>query len=65
MYYYVLSHIRFFVTPWTVALSAPLSMEFSRRDYLRGFSCPPPADLPDTGIDVSYVSCIGRQILYH
>ena len=29
----VLSHVRFFATPWTVALQAPLSMEFSRQEY--------------------------------
>ena len=29
----VLSHVQFFGTPWTVALQAPLSMEFSRQEY--------------------------------
>ena len=28
-----LSHGQLFVTPWTVALQAPLFMEFSRQDY--------------------------------
>ena len=28
-----LSHVRFFVTPWTVAHQAPLSMEFSGQGY--------------------------------
>ena len=27
---YLLSHVRFFVTPWTVAYQAPLSMAFPR-----------------------------------
>ena len=27
---------RFFVTPWTVALQAPLSMRFSRQEYWSG-----------------------------
>ena len=27
--------------------------------------CPPPGDLPDPGIESAYVSCIGRQVLYH
>ena len=31
-----LSHIRLFVTPWTVARQAPLSMEFSRQEYWSG-----------------------------
>ena len=28
-----LSHVQLFVTPWTVACQAPLSMEFSRQEY--------------------------------
>ena len=28
-----LSYVPFFVTPWTVAHQAPLSMEFSRQEY--------------------------------
>ena len=32
------SHIWLFVTPWTVALQAPLSMEFSRQEYWSGLS---------------------------
>ena len=31
-----LSHIRFFVTPWTVAYQAPLSMGFSRQEHWSG-----------------------------
>ena len=40
-----------FVTPWTVTSQAPLSMGFSRQEYWSGFSCPPPGDLPDPGIE--------------
>ena len=29
----LLSHVRFFVTPWIVAHQAPLFMEFSRQEY--------------------------------
>ena len=32
-----LSHVQFFVTPWTVAHQAPPSMEFSRQEY--GVDC--------------------------
>ena len=32
-----LSHVRLFVTPWTVAHQAPPSMEFSRQEYWSGF----------------------------
>ena len=30
---------------------APLSMGFSRQEYWSGLPCPPPADLPDSGIE--------------
>ena len=40
-----------FATPWTVAHQAPLSMEFSRREYWSGLPFPPPGDLPDPGIE--------------
>ena len=33
MYVYVLSHVQLFVTPWSVACQASLSMEFSRQEY--------------------------------
>ena len=42
--------IRFFATQWTVALQAPLSMEFSRQEYFSGLPFPPTGDLPDPGI---------------
>ena len=44
------SHVQFFVTLWTVAHQAPLSMGFSRREYWSGLPCPPRWDLPDPGI---------------
>ena len=47
----LLSHVRLFVTPWTVAPQAPLSMGFSRQEYWRGLPCPPPGDLPDPGTE--------------
>ena len=40
-----------FVTPWTVALQAPLSMGFSRQEYWSGLPCPPPGDLPHPGTE--------------
>ena len=39
------------VTLWTAARQALLSMGFSRQEYWNGFSCPPPGDLPDPGIE--------------
>ena len=45
------SRVQLFVTPWTVARQAPLSMGFSRQEYWNGLPCPPPGDLPDPGIE--------------
>ena len=39
-----------FVTPWTVAHQAPLSIGISRQEYWRGWPCPPPGDLLDPEI---------------
>ena len=39
-----------FVTPWTVACQAPLSMGFSWQEYWSGLPCPPPGGLPDPEI---------------
>ena len=38
------------VTLWTVARQAPLSVEFSRKEYWNGLPSPPPGDLPEPGI---------------
>ena len=50
----VLSHSvvsDFFVTLWTVAYQAPLSMKFSRQAYWSGLPFPFPGDLPGPGIE--------------
>ena len=46
----LLSHIRLFVTLWTVANQAPPPMGFSRQEYWSGLPFPSPDDLPDPGI---------------
>ena len=46
-----LSCVGFFVTPWTIAHQAPVSMEFSRQEYWSGLPFPSPGDLPDPGIE--------------
>ena len=46
-----LSRVQLFVTPWTVANQAPLSMGFSRQEYWTGLLFPPPGDLPNPGME--------------
>ena len=46
----LLSRVRLFATPWTVAYQALPSMGFSRQEYWRGLQFPSPGDLPDPGI---------------
>ena len=45
-----LSHVRLFVTPWTVAYQAPLPMGFSRQEYWGRLPFPSPGDLSDPGM---------------
>ena len=56
---WVLSHfscVQLFVTPWTVAHQAPLSMGFSRHEYWGELPCPSPGDLPDPGIKSMFLT---------
>ena len=59
--------IPLFVTPWTVAHQASLSIGFSQQEYWSGLPFPPLGDLPNPGIEPmsSCISCIGKHILYH
>ena len=53
------SRVPLFVTLWTLALQAPLSMGFFSQEYWSGLSCPPPGDLPNPGIEpVSLMSAV-------
>ena len=45
------SHVPLFVTPWTVARQAPLSVVFSRQEYWSVLPRSLPGDLPDPGIE--------------
>ena len=47
----LLSRVRFFATPWTVAHPAPPSMGSSRQEYWSGLPFPSPEDLPNPGIE--------------
>ena len=46
-----LSRVWLFVTPWTWAHQAPLSIGFSRSEYWSGLPYPSPEDLPYPGIE--------------
>ena len=46
-----LSCVQLFVTSWTVAYQASLSMGFSRQEYWSELPFPPPGDLPDPGLE--------------
>ena len=47
----LLSRVQLFVTPWTVAHQASLSMGFSRQEYWSGLPLPSPGDLPHPGME--------------
>ena len=61
----MLSCVRLFVTSWTVARQAPLSMGFSRQEYWRRLPSPPLGDLLDPGSNLCFLCLLHcRQILY-
>ena len=47
----LLSLVRHFVTPWTIAYEVPPSMEFSRQEYWSGLLFPSPGHLPNSRIE--------------
>ena len=71
IYHYILCYIcvcaqlfscvRLFLTPWTVALQAPLPMGFTKQEYWSGLPFPPPQDLPGPGIEPVSPVCQALQ----
>ena len=49
------SHVRLFVTLWTVAHQVPLSMGFSRQEYWSGLPFPSLGDLPNPRIELVFL----------
>ena len=45
------SRVQLYVTLWTVAHQAPLSVGFFRQEYWSGLPFPSPGDLPDPGTE--------------
>ena len=58
-----LSHVRLFVTSWTVAYQAPPSMGFSRQEYWSGCHFLLQRISPTQGSNPGLQHC--RQTLYH
>ena len=54
------SHVRLFVTLWTIAHQALLSVGFSTQDYQSGLLCPPPGALPNPATEPT--SCISSAL---
>ena len=44
------------------AHQAPLSMGFSRQEYWSGLPCPPPGNLPDSGIKLGFPEVQGVSL---
>ena len=67
MYAWVLSRVWLFLTPWTVAHQAPLSMGILYARILEWVAIPSSrgSSRPRDQTHISYISFIGRQILYH
>ena len=50
----LLTCVRLFVTPWTAAHQAPLSVGFSRQEYWSGLPFPSSRDLPHPGMKPAF-----------
>ena len=55
-----LSRVQLFVTPWTIARQAPLSMGFSRQEYWRELPFPSSESFPDPGIKPASPALAGQ-----
>ena len=47
----LLGPVRLFVTPWTVACLAPLTMGYPKQEYWNRLQFSTPGDLPNSGIE--------------
>ena len=53
----LLSCVQLFVTPWIIALQAPLSLGFPRQEYWSGLPFPPPGIFQTQGLNL-HVLCL-------
>ena len=51
------SRVRLFVTPWTIAHQAPLSLGFSRQEHRSGLPCPSSPALSNPEIELASLMC--------
>ena len=58
------SCVQLFVTPWTVARQAPLSMGFSSQGYWNGLPFPSPGYLPEPGIKPGSPALQAESLLF-
>ena len=56
----MLSYIRLFATPWTVACQAPVSTGFPRQEYWSGLPFPSPETLSNSWIEPGSLALAGR-----
>ena len=61
----LLSRLRLFATPWTVAYQAPPSMVFSRQEHWSGLPFSSPGNLPDPGIKLRSPALQANSLLSH
>ena len=59
VFVYSLSCVQLFVTPWTVACQAPLSLGFSRQEDWSRLLFAPPGDLPHPGAEPTFPTLAG------
>ena len=54
----LLSRVQLLMTPWTIALQAPLSVGLSRQEYRSGLPLISPGDLRNTGIETVFLESL-------
>ena len=67
MYAYMLSyfsHVRLSAILWTRAHQTSVSMGFFKQEYWSGLPCPPPGDLPHSGIKLHLLYLLHWQAGY-
>ena len=53
-----------FPVVWTIVPQAPLSTGFSKQEYWSGLPIPSPGDLPDPGIEPTYLMSPSLAVMF-